>query len=366
MGHDVMGTEASPESWRERVRSYHMAPRVVTWEVTRACELRCVHCRAEAIRERNPLELTTVEGLRLLDSISLFGEPAPVVVLSGGDPMLRPDVPVLIRRAVDLALPVAVIPAPSRSLDRRTVLTLQRLGVRRIALSIDGASAPTHDAFRGESGSFLAAIRAARAAADVGLPFQVNTTVTEETAQELPAIADLLETLGAVAWEVFFLVPVGRGSSLRPLNAIETERWLRWLYRRQRGAPFRVMTVEAPQYRRVADQIERRDTGEGRVVGTTSDGFGFIFVGHTGEVHPSGFLPLSVGNVRNASLVDLYRHSPVLQRLRRRDELGGKCGACSYRDFCGGSRARAWAVSGNPMAEDPFCAYRPPRARRPA
>lgn len=344
---------------RGRREAHARAPRVVAWEVTRACELECVHCRAEARPSRDPRELTTDEGRRLLDEISAFGGRPPVVVFTGGDPLMRSDLWDLLRHARAAGLPTAVIPAPTRRVDRRTVERLKEVGVRRMAVSVDGRNALRHDGFRREPGSFEAALQAAAHAREIELPLQVNTTVTRATARDLPAISRLVEQEGAAAWEVFFLVPVGRGRNLAAPDAQETERILEWLYRRRRQAPFRVMTVEAPHYRRVAVQTELREGGRARFVGTTSDGNGFMFVDHTGEVCPSGFLPVSVGNVRKVSPVELYRHSRLFRDLRDRDQLEGKCGSCEFRFLCGGSRARAWAVTGNWMAPDPFCAYRP-------
>lgn len=360
-------------------RSGHDArPLVVTWETTRACGLRCVHCRAEAIPSRHPGELTTEEGRALIDRVAAFGPPVPIFVFSGGDPLERPDLFELIRHGVARGLRVGVTPAPTARLDATAVRALREAGVHRMALSLDGAIPSRHDGFRGEPGSFDAILCAAATARAVGLPIQINTTVARCTASDLPRIADRVEALDAVMWEVFFLVPIGRGEALEPLSAAETELVLGWLYRRQREAAFRLITVEAPAYRRVGRQIESAERRAGASWdsngspagsshrrcaphGSTGDGNGFLFVSHLGEVFPSGFLPLAAGNVRTDDLVDLYRDSALFRRLRDRDLLRGKCGRCEYRFACGGSRARAYAVTGDPMAEDPFCAYEPPR-----
>lgn len=347
-------------------------PMVVTWEVTRACDLVCKHCRADACPEPARGELDTDEGRRFLDQVASFGDPPPVLVFTGGDPLKRPDLLELVRHGVDAGLPIAVTPASSPLLTRKALRRLVDEGVRRVALSLDGSTPGRHDDFRGEPGSFDTIVRAAGDAADLGLPIQINTTVTASTAPDLPAVADLVEQLGAVMWEVFFLVPVGRGKALRPLSAQGTEDVLDWLYRRQREAPFRLITVEAPFYRRVGRQIEarekRRRRAEGRPVGppahggpagSTGDGKGFVFVSHLGEVFPSGFLPLSAGNVRKDSIVDLYRSSELFRTLRDPEQLEGKCGVCEYRFVCGGARARAYALTGQIMAADPFCPYVP-------
>lgn len=332
---------------------------MVIWEVTRACPLQCAHCRAEAVRARHPDELDMAEGRALIDGVAGFGHPPPVLVFSGGDPLQRPDLLELARHARERELPTAVIPAPTAGVDRETVRSLQAAGIRRMALSLDGATAGSHDAFRGDEGSFRAALDAAGHAADEGLPIQINTTVTRETRRELPAIADRVEALGAVTWEVFFLVPLGRGALLEPPTPEETEETLAWLYRRQREAPFRVVTVEAPMYRRIAAQIEVEAGRDSVVVGSTSDGNGFVFISHTGDVCPSGFLPLSGGNVRERDIVEIYRDAPLFRKMRDPGRLKGKCGVCEYRRLCGGSRARAWAVTGDPLEADPFCAHVP-------
>ncbi len=346
-------------------QAYDAAPLVVTWEVTQACALACAHCRARARSERDAGELTTREGMALLERLAAFGSPGPVLVFTGGDPLERPDLLELVAHAVALGLRTAVIPAPAPSLGPSVVTRLKTAGVGRLALSLDGSSGRRHDAFRGRAGSFAAVLRAATYATQVELPLQVNTTVTAATAPDLPEIAELVEALGAVTWEVFFLVPIGRGSMVQGLSDAETEDVLAWLYGRQRQVPFRVITVEAPQYRRVADQIERQATGRGaRRVGSTGDGNGFLFISHTGDVCPSGFLPLPAGNVRRADPVDLYRNAPLFRQLRDRSLLKGKCGACEYRNLCGGSRAQAYWRTGDWLGSDPLCPYLPPASRR--
>lgn len=347
----------------DRRELYRRTPRVVTWEVTRSCPLRCVHCRAEAQLARHPDELTTEEGRELVEQVAELGPPPPVLVFSGGDPLQRPDLLELIRHARSLDLPAAVIPAPTAQVDRATVRSLKAAGTRRMALSLDGASAGSHDEFRGEPGSWDAALQAAEHARAEGLPIQVNTTVTEATRSELPALADRVEELDAVAWEVFFLVPVGRGVALEAPSPQAHEEIMDWLYRRQREAPFSVVTVEGPFYRRVASRIEVGEGNGSVVAGSTSDGNGFVFVSHTGEVCPSGFLPVSGGNVRDRSLAEIYRNDELFRALRAPDGFRGKCGVCEYRKLCGGSRARAWALTGDPLDSDPFCPHVPAEYR---
>ncbi|MFB6195454.1 MAG: radical SAM protein [Haloplanus sp.] len=338
-------------------RKYDDAPLIVTWEVTRACELECDHCRADATPDRHPDELTTVEGETLLDQVVAFDPPRPIVVFSGGDPLERPDLFELLEYAATNGLRTAVTPAPTAALTQAVLDRFVDAGVHRIALSLDGGAAERHDAFRGEDGSFETIRNAAEYATDIGLDVQINTTVTATTADDLPEIADLVETFGAVTWEVFFLVPVGRGEALEQLAPAEAERVLEWLYRRQRAADFRLITVEAPHYRRIARRIERTDGRDDPVVGSTGDGNGFVFVDHTGTVYPSGFLPVDIGTVPDDDLVDLYREAPLLRALRDHDRVRGSCGVCPYRSRCGGSRARAHAATGDPLASDPLCVY---------
>ena len=340
-------------------------PFVLIWELTQACELACKHCRADAEPHRHPDELTTDEASRLLEGSSQFGE-GQLVVLSGGDPLTRDDAVDLVEFGTDLGLRMTLTPSGTSSLTSDRVSALADAGLRRMALSIDGGSAATHDEFRQEQGSFDQTVRAAKATKEAGLPLQINTTVCAETVDELPAIRDLVVELGAVLWSVFFLVPVGRGRVLDPISPERAERVMEWLLEVSDSAPFGVKTTEAPHYRRVAIQRGRGSTGSGkpapddigRRTGITA-GNGFAFVSHTGDVYPSGFLPQKAGNVRSESIVDIYRDSDLFRSLRDPDALRGKCGACEYRHVCGGSRSRAFAYTGDPLEADPLCAYTP-------
>ncbi|MFB6085692.1 MAG: radical SAM protein [Halodesulfurarchaeum sp.] len=336
-------------------RNYDRTPLIATWEVTQACDLECDHCRADAQPDRDPNELSTAEGKDLIDQIADFGHPTPVFVISGGDPLKRPDLFELIEYATDQGLPTAVTPAPTSLLDRKVLETFADLGVKRIALSLDGATAANHDAFRGEEGSFDLIMDRAKMAKEVGLGIQINTTVTANTVEDLPEIADLVEELGAAMWEVFFLVPIGRGTELEQLDPAETVDVMEFLYERQKSAPYRTITVEAPHYRVVANRVEQAASGNDVHVGSTRAGKGFVFVSHEGDVFPSGFMPLRGGNVTETSLVDIYRDSDQFCMLRDDDRLTGSCGTCEHREICGGSRSRAYAATGNPMASDPLC-----------
>ncbi|WP_058997232.1 radical SAM/SPASM domain-containing protein [Haloarcula sp. CBA1127] len=333
-------------------------PLVLIWEVTQACELACKHCRADAQPRRHPDELSTAEGKALLDQARDFGD-GQLVVLSGGDPLAREDLPELVDYGTEQGLRMTLTPSGTNSITRDRLIELDDAGLRRLALSIDGGDSESHDTFRGESGSFEATMEAAEAARDLDIPLQINTTVCAETVEQLPAIRDLVADLDAVLWSVFFLVPVGRGRVLTPIDPERAERVLSWLHEVSDEAPFGLKTTEAPHYRRVAMQNQEEGaSGLKRRMGIRA-GKGFAFVSHTGEVFPSGFLPKSAGSVREESVVDIYRESSLFQQLRDDDALTGKCGACRYRTVCGGSRSRAYATTGDPLAADPLCDYQP-------
>ncbi len=341
-------------------------PFVLIWEVTQACDLACKHCRADAHPDRDPEELPTAEGKALLSEASRFGD-GQLVVLSGGDPLVRDDLVELVQYGTDQGLRMTLTPSGTASLTPAVIERLSGAGLQRLAVSIDGGSAQVHDAFRGEAGSFDQTVAAARAARDAGLPLQINTTVCRETVGDLAAVRDLVADLGAVLWSVFFLVPVGRGRVLTPVSPERAERVMEWLVSVADEAPFGVKTTEAPHYRRVAIQHHREAAATaaappdaiGRRTGVRA-GDGFAFVDHRGEVFPSGFLPKSAGSVREERLVNIYRNAPLFRRLRETDRLSGKCGACPFRTVCGGSRSRAYAYTGDPMASDPLCEYVPP------
>ncbi|MEF8784046.1 MAG: radical SAM protein [Haloarculaceae archaeon] len=333
-------------------------PFVLVWELTQACELSCDHCRADAQPDRHPDELTTAEGKALLEDVREFGE-GQLVVFSGGDPCKREDLTELVEYGTDIGLTVTLTPSGTSELTADVVEELTDAGLKRLALSVDGASAAAHDDFRGEDGSFEETRAAARAAREAGLPLQINTTVCRRTVEDLPEIRDLVADLGAVLWSVFFLVPVGRGRVLEPISPERSEEVMAWLADVEAGADFAVKTTEAPHYRRVVQQ-EQADDNSSAGRGGILAGDGFAFVSHVGDVYPSGFLPESAGNVRETDVVEVYRNSELFETLRDRDALGGKCGACPFRHVCGGSRSRAYAYTGDPTASDPLCPYVPP------
>ncbi|MFN8186348.1 MAG: TIGR04053 family radical SAM/SPASM domain-containing protein [Gaiellales bacterium] len=342
------------------------APFIVIWEVTRACALACVHCRAEAIPHRHPDELTTAEGKQLIDRVVAFEPRKPLFVLTGGDPLRRRDVAELVRHGVARGLSVSLTPSGTAAVTRTRLEELREAGLARLAVSLDGSSAEAHDAFRRVSGSHRYTMRIIDDARDLGLPLQINTTVARQTVADLPEIARTVERAGAVLWALFFLIPVGRASASDGLGAAEIETVLEWAADLQARVPFGIKTTEAPHYHRVLAQRGQAlavDTqqirGVGRAGRAVTDGNGFLFVDHLGSICPSGFLPLVAGNVRTDDLVSVYREHPLFRTLRDPDLLGGRCGRCEYRHRCGGSRARAHAATGDPLAEDPGCVYQP-------
>lgn len=351
---------------------------LVFWETTRACQLACLHCRASATPRALAGELSVPEGRALVEQVAGFGRPYPILVLTGGDCLLRPDLFDLIELSVSLGLHVALAPSVTPLLTPQMVSRIVNSEVRAVSISLDGSGAATHDAVRGIPGHFAATMQAMHALVDAGLTVQVNTTVMRRNAGELADMAALVAGCGARIWEVFFLVHIGRGTTTGAITAAEHGEVCNFLYDASRYG-LTVRTVEAPFFRRIV--VERR-SGQPPPQGTlyqalsarlrqllgtptrqprahtaaTRDGKGVLFVAHDGEVYPAGFLPLPLGNVRTRSVSDIYRSDPVLRRIRAAD-FTGRCGLCEYADLCGGSRARAYAASGDPLGEDPACPY---------
>ncbi len=349
---------------------YDRAPMLVYWETTLACGLACRHCRATAAPDRSPLELSTEEGLALLDRITGFGQPMPHVVFTGGDPLRRPDLEALVAGATARGIGASLAPAVTPDLTKVRLAALRAAGIQTISLSLDGSSAERHDGLRGVPGTFAMTMRAADWAHEVGLPLQVNTLVTDTTYDDLPAICELLANMDVLRWSLFFLISVGRGAELREISPAQSEKLGAWLYDLSKQVPFQVKTTEATHYRRIAtrrmeaeglsaEEIQRTSVGRGFGV---RDGNGIIFVAHDGNVYPSGFLPLAVGNVRSDDIVALYRAHPTFTSLRDVTAFKGRCGACPYVEACGGSRARAYAWTGDPLESDPLCPYVPGRS----
>jgi radical SAM protein len=363
------------------VVDFERAPFLVIWETTQSCALACRHCRASARPGRDPLELSTEEGKRVVRQTAQMG--TPLMIFTGGDPVNRPDLFELIRYGKEQGLRTATIPAATDALTRDLVVQLKDAGLDQMAVSLDFPRPELHDAFRGVPGAFAKTMQAVAWAHEVGLPLQINTTVCGDTAPYLEEMAAFVDTLGIVFWEVFFLIPTGRGSVMQGLSAAECEKLFDVIYRVQKKNTFIVKVTEAPHYRRHVAQRERRAAGaQGRPAGAVAmpaaltrsegpghtvglaprgvnSGNGFLFVSHRGDVFPSGFLPLTVGNVRRTSLAEAYRETALFQQLRDPNALGGRCGRCEYRQICGGSRSRAFALTGDPLATDPWCVYEP-------
>ena len=342
---------------------FERAPFLVIWEVTRACALACVHCRADAVARRDPRELSTDEGRRLIDQVAAFGMPPPLFVLTGGDPMWRQDLVKLVGHAARAGLTVALTPSGTAMATRRRLQELKDAGLSRVAVSLDGPDPESHDAFRRVRGSYANTMKIIEATLDLDLPLQINSTVSRRTLPHLRAMADRVAQFPLTLWAVFFLVQTGRGASLEQITAAECEEVLEFLDALAQHAPFGIKTTEAPHYRRV--QSRRAEPGPGpgrrqlRAPRAVNDGNGFVFVDHVGNICPSGFLALPRGNVRDGALIDVYRHDEIFRRLRDPDALGGRCGRCEFRAVCGGSRSRAYAATGDAFAEDPLCAYEP-------
>lgn len=351
-------------------RDYAVNPFIVIWEVTRACALKCLHCRAEAQDKADPRQLSFDEGKKLIDEIALMDN--PLFVFTGGDPLMRPDLFELARYAIEEKnLPVSMTPSATPKVTKQAVRKAKEVGLSRWAFSLDGSSAAIHDHFRGTKGSYDLTMRGIEYLKELNIPIQVNTTVSNYNLNDLKSIADKVKDMGAVLWSLFFLVPTGRGMEKDMITPEQHEEVMKWLCEIQQKMPYGVKATEAPHYRRVFLQ-EKRRLGEtqalagtkradllGRAPKGVNDGDGFVFISHIGDVYPSGFLPVICGNVREQPLTDIYRNSPILRQLRDKSLLKGKCGVCEYKELCGGSRARAYATTGDYLESDPYCSYVP-------
>ena len=372
---------ASAAPWRPALgeMDFERAPFIVIWETTQACDLACLHCRASAVPRRDPRELSTDEAKDLIDAVRGFGR--PLFVLTGGDPLKRPDTVELVRYAAAAGLRVAMTPSGTPLMTPTVLEALRDAGLSRLAVSLDGSAPAIHDRFRGVAGSWEWTVRMLEAARALGLSTQINSTISRHNVHDLEPLIALMERLGIALWSVFFVVPTGRARPDDLATADDFERVFHRLYDLSKTAPFDVKTTAAPHYRRVILQRQRAERragardeppvpltggvgfsladGVGRARGV-NDGDGFLFVSHRGDIYPSGFLPVSAGNVRTHDLAEVYRTHELFRALRDRDRLKGKCGACEYRAVCGGSRARAYAMTGDWLEADPLCAYVPP------
>ncbi len=335
-------------------------PFLVFWEVTRACALACQHCRAEAQPQRDLNELSEAEAFALVDQLAELKP--PMLILTGGDPLMRRDVLKIARRATDAGMQVSLSPSGTARLINFDFNAIRESGIERISLSLDGASEGTHDRFRGVKGTFARTIQAVEMAHEAGLSVQINTTLTRSNVAEFPAFRDLMFKLKPAMWSVFVLVPTGRAQADEVPHPEDLERIFGEMADMVGNAPFAIKTTEGHHFRRILAQ--RGKGGNKGRQGMRSpigirDGRGIMFISHTGVVSPSGFLPFECGNVRDRHPADLYRNHPLFISLRDSDALGGKCGRCEFRNICGGSRARAYGLTGDAFAEDSSCIYQP-------
>jgi radical SAM protein len=377
--------------------NFDEAPFLAIWEVTQSCDLACKHCRAAAQPIAHPDQLSTEEGKRVIDQIAEMK--IPIFVFTGGDPLKRPDVYELIRYSAEKGVKVAVTPSATPLLTREAIFKMKEAGLVRLGISLDGSCPEIHDKFRGLPGAWARTIQAIEWAGEAGLPIQVHSTISRHNAHDLDNLCSLFEKLAIVMWNVFFLVPVGRGQLADLLSGEEFEQVFGKIYELSHRVNFQIKTTEAMHYRRYLLQhnLEEKRMGHGHPAAAVqesgapadrsssvvreyepgapqadahtrthtwatrrvNDGKGFMFISHVGNVYPSGFLPIHAGNVRETPLAQIYREAPIFKSLRDTSQLEGKCGACEYKEICGGSRARAYALSGDPLAQEPCCIYQP-------
>ena len=358
-------------------RRFNDRPLLVFWEMTKACDLACFHCRADAQREPSPCELSTDEGRRMIDELASLASPRPILILTGGDCLKRGDLIELIDYARSVAVPVALAPSVTPLLTEAKMLELREHGIKTVSISLDGMDAATHDAVRGVPGHFDATMATLSQLKTAGFTVQVNTTVMARNVEQMADIAQILHARHIDIWEVFFLISTGRGTDVNASTPQQNEDVCHFLVDASQYG-FTVRSVEGPFLRRVNQQRHEMTPGPATSAlydrlherletllgvpthdvcapsAATRDGNGIVFVGATGDVYPSGFLPLALGNLRDSSLVELYRDHHLMRSIRDAAFLG-VCGECSYRQLCGGSRSRAFAASGQPLASDPAC-----------
>jgi len=374
-----------PSVGHPAVIDFNENPYIVIWEVTRACQLKCLHCRADAQNKPDPRELTPEEGIKLIDQIYEMGN--PMLVFTGGDCMMREDLFDLADYAIKKGMRVSMTPSATDNVTKEKMERAKEVGLSRWAFSLDGPTPEIHDHFRGTPGSFDLTIEKVKYLNDLNMPLQLNTVISRYNYNNLEQMAELMKELKVVMWYIFLLVPTGRGQLDACLTPTEHEKVFRWLYELSKSAPYDIKTTAAQHYRRVvfqqkarenrvnkADGIRYEDTltndmasmtdGLKRAPKGVNDGNGFLFISHTGDVMPSGLLPLVGGNVREKPLADIYRNSPIFKDLRSPDKYKGKCGVCEFRYVCGGSRSRTYAVTGDYMDSEPFCVYIPEAMRK--
>jgi radical SAM protein len=349
---------------------FDQAPFTIAWEITRACAYACVHCRANAQPQRDPRELTTAEAMKLIEQLAAFGT-NPILIFTGGDPLMRPDVFELIAYATQQGLRCSLTPTATALPTQERLEKARAAGIRRVALSLDAPRPEVHDLFRQVAGSWQRTMDTLHRAHQVGLSVQVNTTVAKHNFDILHEMVPFIQEVGAVQWSVFFLVPTGRALVEQMISAEQHERVFNWLYDLSQIAPFDIKATAAPMYRRVAIERKRAEQdgkpvtfqgagfqytdGLNRPTKGVNDGNGFLFISHIGEIQPSGFLPITAGTVREHNIVDVYRNAPLFKVLRNPAKYKGVCGTCEYRDVCGGQRGRAYGMTGDYLESDPAC-----------
>ncbi|MBY6050753.1 TIGR04053 family radical SAM/SPASM domain-containing protein [Cytobacillus firmus] len=368
-------------------RDFNKDPFIVIWELTRACQLKCLHCRAEAQYRRDPRELSFEEGMALIDQIREMNN--PMLVFTGGDPLMRQDVFDIAEYAVKKGVRVSMTPSATPNVTKEAIEKAKQVDLARWAFSLDGPNAEIHDHFRGTSGSYDLTIERIKYLHELEIPVQINTVISRYNIDYLEEMAQVVEELKCVLWSVFFLVPTGRGQEKDMISPVEHEKVFTWLYNLSKKVSFDIKTTAAQHYRRVVIQQKMKEAkdqnediqyldaltqqgltgsidGLGRAPKGVNDGNGFVFISHVGDVYPSGLLPVKAGNVREQPLAEIYRESPIFKDLRNPDKYKGKCGQCEFRYVCGGSRSRAFAMTGDYMESEPFCVYIPKALRTKA
>ncbi|MBT2756417.1 TIGR04053 family radical SAM/SPASM domain-containing protein [Mesobacillus foraminis] len=366
-------------------RDFNKDPFIVIWELTRACQLKCLHCRAEAQFRRDPGELSLEEGKALIDQIYEMNN--PLLVFTGGDPLMREDVFDIAAYAVQKGVRVSMTPSATPNVTKEAIQKAKDVGLSRWAFSLDGPNTEIHDHFRGTSGSFDLTMERIDYLHQLEIPIQINTVISRYNIDQLEEMARLVEKLNCVLWSVFFLVPTGRGQEKDMISPAEHEKVFIWLYQLSQRVKFDIKTTAGQHYRRVVihqkmreardqngeidylDAITRQGLtgsidGLGRAPKGVNDGNGFVFISHRGDVFPSGLLPVKAGNIREQPLADIYRYSPIFTSLRNPDQYKGKCGVCEFRHVCGGSRSRAYAMTGDYLESESFCVYIPKAWRK--
>jgi AdoMet-dependent heme synthase len=333
------------------------SPSMVVWEATQACDMKCVQCRVNSRPHRHPLELSTAEAFHLIDQVAKMK--VPLFGLTGGDPLKRADLLPIVQYAARNGLQCSLTASTTPLLVRQTVVELKQSGLGRMAIGLDGSTSQLHDSFRGTQGSYKRTLEAINWCHEADLPVQINTTLTQRNVDDLDDLTGLLIQKKIASWNIFFLVPTARVQVAELLTADQHEAAFAELYETSRRADVEIKTTEGQHYARFVAQQKAKGGATKATPKDLYDGKGLVFVSHTGEVYPSGFLPLPAGNILWEPLSEIYQYSPVFRSLRDSSQLKGKCGRCEFKELCGGSRARAYAMTNDPLAEEPRCAYTP-------